>query len=573
VLPLVNKPGVSPTCDTDDDKNFRIQTALAAGGGAPAPAVVVPAAAAPQPAAANARQAAPAAKGTGPSDAQRIAFLTANAGSLNNANLVPLTAPEVIPTTRRIRTAEQGCAELGNGFLCVDLARNARCINGKVSKNFVNPFSADDLLKACVGGFCGGGASANPCIADAAAAVRKMNEGVEFFLPPSGNGGAAAPVSAPAPAPAPVEPAQQANKAVGGAVNFKVANGRLAQQLDGAKSTSKAGDACTNDTCCGNSVCLCQGGKLVQGVSCGDGVLKCQVLPLVNKPGVSPTCDTEDDKNFRIQTALAAGGPPAPAAPPQPPAIGPKQAAPTTTESETGPSDAQRIAFLTINAGLLNNAKIVPLTAPEVIPTTRRTRTAEQGCAELGNGFLCVDLARNARCINGKVSKNFVNPFSADDLLKACVGGFCGGGASANPCVADAAAAVRKMNEGVEFFLPPSGNSGAAAPVSAPAQVAPAQQANKAVGGASNFKVANGRLAQQLDSAKATSKTGDSCTTDTCCGNSVCLCQGGRLVQGVSCGDGALKCQVLPLVNKPGVSPTCDTDEDKNFRIQTALSS
>ncbi|KAJ3097289.1 hypothetical protein HDU97_004974, partial [Phlyctochytrium planicorne] len=99
--------------------------------------------------------------------------------------------------------------------------------------------------------------------------------------------------SAPAPAPAPA--------------SFKVQNGLDAQKLDNAKANNKAGDACTTDTCCGNFVCLCSGGKLVKGAECG-AATPCQVLPLVNKKGTSVACDTEADKLERIKTALAADG-------------------------------------------------------------------------------------------------------------------------------------------------------------------------------------------------------------------------------------------------------------------------
>ncbi|KAJ3198928.1 hypothetical protein HDU67_003223, partial [Dinochytrium kinnereticum] len=50
--------------------------------------------------------------------------------------------------------------------------------------------------------------------------------------------------------------------------SFQVQNGLTAQRLDAAKSTSKPGDACTTDTCCGLTVCLCSAGRLVAGAQC-----------------------------------------------------------------------------------------------------------------------------------------------------------------------------------------------------------------------------------------------------------------------------------------------------------------
>ncbi|KAJ3205295.1 hypothetical protein HDU67_008929 [Dinochytrium kinnereticum] len=484
VLPLVNRPGVSPTCTSDADKTARIQAALGSGGGA-APAA--PAAPAPAPPAApkqagknnnNNNNNNGGGGGSGVSDAQRISFLTANAGALNNAAVVPLNAPEVLPPVRT-RTAEAGCAEIGNGFVCVDLARNARCLGGRVANNDVNPFSGSILLKACVGGFCGGGASANPCTGTAAQAVAGMNEGREFFLPPSGAGGAAAsapkqvaaPKQAPAPAPAAPAPAAPAPAPVASTGNFKVDNGVLAQQLDNAKATAKNGDACSNDTCCGLFVCLCTGGQLQQTVSCG-AALPCQVLPLVNRPGVSPTCTSDADKTARIQAALGSGGGAAPAAPaapaPAPPAA-PKQAGKNNNNNNNNGggggavSDAQRISFLKSFRKIsdFNTNAIVPINAAEM--TVPRRRTAEEGCAEVGNGFICFDLARNIRCEGGRVAKNFVKPFDANTNLKACIfdiqrdlPGFCGGGVGANQCVSSAEQAVAGLRAGNEFFLAPA---------------------------------------------------------------------------------------------------------------------
>jgi hypothetical protein len=108
---------------------------------------------------------------------------------MNDANIVPLTAPEMIPTNRK-RTAEEGCKEAGDGFLCVDLSRNVRCINGVVSPNNFKPFSDNNLLKACVQSFCGGTVAGtapggNKCVGSAEQAVAGSNMGNEFFLPPA----------------------------------------------------------------------------------------------------------------------------------------------------------------------------------------------------------------------------------------------------------------------------------------------------------------------------------------------------------------------------------------------------
>ncbi|KAJ3096189.1 hypothetical protein HDU96_000843, partial [Phlyctochytrium bullatum] len=124
-------------------------------------------------------------------------------------------------------------------------------------------------------------------------------------------------------------------------------------------------------------------------------------------------------------------------------------------------SDADRIAFLKkFKTSQFNTNSVVPIDAPEL--AVPRRRSAEEGCKELGNGFICFDLVRNIRCVNGQVTENQVRPFDANFNLKACINdvakdipAFCAGGASANPCVARAEDAVAALRAGKEFFLEP----------------------------------------------------------------------------------------------------------------------
>lgn len=133
----------------------------------------------------------------------------------------------------------------------------------------------------------------------------------------------------------------------------------------------------------------------------------------------------------------------------------------TGAGNSTSVSDQTRIDFLkanTVNGDTsinFNDAIKVPLTQREMVPSTNISRTAAQGCAQLQNGFVCLDLSRNARCIAGVVSKNFVKPFSDNNLIKACVGSYCGGGIKANPCVGNPEQAIAGMNAGNEFFIAP----------------------------------------------------------------------------------------------------------------------
>ena len=81
----------------------------------------------------------------------------------------------------------------------------------------------------------------------------------------------------------------------------------------------------------------------------------------------------------------------------------------------------------------------------------------------------------------------------------------------------------------------------------------------------------NGQDAFQLDSKKFSNVVGSQCSTpgDLCVGDKVGQCVNSKIIVTTSCNP-PLKCQVLPLVNKRGVTVTCDTEEDKQARFQQA---
>lgn len=85
------------------------------------------------------------------------------------------------------------------------------------------------------------------------------------------------------------------------------------------------------------------------------------------------------------------------------------------------------------------------------------------------------------------------------------------------------------------------------------------------------FQLENARLAKSADDAKFANSVGDTCTGDQviCVGSALGQCVNGRIVSLGNCG-GATQCQVLPLVNRPGTSTTCSTEEDKQRRFVAA---
>ncbi|KNE57455.1 hypothetical protein AMAG_03166 [Allomyces macrogynus ATCC 38327] len=111
------------------------------------------------------------------------------------------------------------------------------------------------------------------------------------------------------PAAAIARPAQ-----VDDSADFRTANKVLAAKLDGSKSALQVGSPCPAElnqegavVCAGNQLARCIGGQVAGPFQSCAGALNCQVLPLVNKPGVSVTCDTDADKFARIGAAAGAG--------------------------------------------------------------------------------------------------------------------------------------------------------------------------------------------------------------------------------------------------------------------------
>ncbi|KAJ3363084.1 hypothetical protein GGF31_001259 [Allomyces arbusculus] len=111
------------------------------------------------------------------------------------------------------------------------------------------------------------------------------------------------------PAAAIARPAQ-----VGETADFRTANKVLAAKLDGSKAALQVGSPCPAElnqegavVCAGNQLARCIDGQVAGPFQSCAGGLNCQVLPLVNKPGVSVTCDTDADKVTRIGAGASAG--------------------------------------------------------------------------------------------------------------------------------------------------------------------------------------------------------------------------------------------------------------------------
>jgi len=116
---------------------------------------------------------------------------------------------------------------------------------------------------------------------------------------PAGNKTSA--VSDPAPKSTPNVPTPPAQ-------GFRLQNGRDAQGLNAQFATLTANSSCTDgqNACVSGAFAQCIGGKFVT-TPCAASLV-CAALPLVNSPGTSVTCTTEEDAITRIGNTGAQGG-------------------------------------------------------------------------------------------------------------------------------------------------------------------------------------------------------------------------------------------------------------------------
>ncbi|KAI0336659.1 hypothetical protein GY45DRAFT_1237842, partial [Cubamyces sp. BRFM 1775] len=81
-----------------------------------------------------------------------------------------------------------------------------------------------------------------------------------------------------------------------------------AQKLNAKFATLSADSSCNegDQACVQGAFAQCVGGKF-QTTQCSGGTT-CVALPLVNKPGTSVTCDSQDDAAARMKAAGVSGG-------------------------------------------------------------------------------------------------------------------------------------------------------------------------------------------------------------------------------------------------------------------------
>jgi hypothetical protein len=178
---------------------------------------------------------------------------------------------------------------------------------------------------------------------------------------------------------------------------FTHQNGVDAQNLNSQFATLTANSPCTSgtDACVNKGFAQCVGGKF-QITQCAAGT-SCFALPLVNKPGTSIACTTQQDADTRISTALAApagGGSSTPATTPAtPPATTPATppASNTPDKSTTSTTSTGGAACKTVRS--CNAQDAIKLANDFKKLNANSPCTAGQNACVKGNF---------AQCVNGK---------------------------------------------------------------------------------------------------------------------------------------------------------------------------
>ncbi|KAI9183354.1 hypothetical protein H9P43_004271 [Blastocladiella emersonii ATCC 22665] len=315
--------------------------------------------------------------------------------------------------------------------------------------------------------------------------------------------------------------------------DFKTANRVLAKRLDDGKAGLKIGSACPAELstegavlCAGNQLARCNGGRVAGPLqSCGAGGLNCQVLPLVNSPGTSVTCSTDADKIARIGNVGAGAG---------------NGAGGDTTNNNTGGAAMRRPRGNQQRGNNSNNSN---------------NNTGAGAGRQQRDGQAAGDATSN-----NNAGKKAADGKKAGDATNNNTGGGMGAGKKAGDTANNNAG--RGGAGGAKKGGDATNNNGAGAP-----------GAGAGAGAGGDFKAKNKADAARLDSGKAAVSVGGACPAGAaegsvvCAGDQIAFCLQGKVSAAQSCA-GDLKCQVLPLVNKPGTSIACTTDADKNQRIR-----
>ncbi|KAI6010761.1 hypothetical protein F5J12DRAFT_821573 [Pisolithus orientalis] len=239
----------------------------------------------------------------------------------------------------------------------------------------------------------------------------------------------------------------------------------------------------------------------------------------------------------------------------------------STLLAAAGPCDQQNAADKMIDLAktLNNNANMIEL-AQIFVQQPRNSPTAQ-------SVPYCQSAPRNA-----ELSGLFQCQFQGDNP-QTFVGGIAVGGSGTIPfgmnapvspagsCPAHPSGPIPDGSQLVGITQNPGvggANTGNPAPTS---QIAVATVSSPTPASAGDFRLSNGKAAQQLNAQFALLTPSSSCTSDTnaCVQGSFARCVNSSFVL-QSCG-ATLTCAALPLVNSPGTSVTCTTLSEAEARI------
>ncbi|KAF7308574.1 hypothetical protein HMN09_00706600 [Mycena chlorophos] len=362
--------------------------------------------------------------------------------------------------------------------------------------------------------------------------------------------------------------------------SFQLQNGLDAQKLNAQFKSLTASSNCTDgeQACVSSSFAQCVGGAF-QLSPCSSGTI-CAALPLVNSAGTSITCDTAADAAARIAATGATGG----------------LDGSSSGSNSTSPETSSTTVAATTTTKSHQHTGLTSVTSPATTTTSSNFQLRENALAAQKLNAHFATLAISSPCTDGETA--CIGSFSGTCKngtfeLKACqTGDLCAafpltsGNGTQLQCDSQQDAEARFAAAGVTggitgFLSSPSPESGSSAVSSSmktktkgqststktpnPAVTSGAGSSSSA--NSSDFHLQNGLDAQKLNAQFPGLTTTSFCIDgqQACVGNSFAQCVSGKY-ELTPC-SGGLICAALPLVNKVGVSVTCDSQSDAEARI------
>jgi hypothetical protein len=288
-----------------------------------------------------------------------------------------------------------------------------------------------------------------------------------------------------------------------------------ANLLDAQRFDNEEGEPCqgSNIICVGDQLGLCVEGNIV-AQDCDDEQ-SCRVLPLNGREGTFVSCVSDEEADQRLGKA-------------------------SEVLSAVDIPSANSSALQVQNPGAVKNQTTSPTISQSVVGkqlnATAAVVSGHSGNANLANNCNLVPVKSNVTFNESKTQNSTKN---------------------------ETAEATKTNTTVASQIAMPTAKPGVSSNI---ARV----EKDSNVATAADFRAKNVEDANRLDKARSAITQGSECKEGetVCAGDLVGLCANGR-IQTQACVAGT-RCRVLPLVNKPGTSVACTTDEDATRRLGAA---